>query len=557
MIQVSSAAREHLVQSLRVLEGEKVVMARANDTLIKSHQTAPSPLLHVGLETATTRSERISVLKMACFVFDHRLIDLHDLEIEAGVAERLCVHLKRASNDERSLQEAERICKLLSMAYQCTNKVASASFGSVGFELVPCLFKIISKQGSTENESSYAEQLVERFSSIDLTLTSVNKSSDILEVLLGVVQTPHNGDHSVTKHALSLLVALASENDSKTALIKFPGLFDAAVAVASCQGDVETRYQCVRFLRELAWHNKNKVLMGQTGQCITSLVSLSDSIHENVRTEAFTALRYLAAEVDNKARLVWSADGNLIKSLISVVRSEDDVKARCMALELMLNLISRETFEDIVTHPGTLDTLISISCSTTESDAVAGLAAQSIKRLASCSEVNHKCYVELLHAMKRMSGCTRRVVLLWAAKSFLDQSTSSSNSFYIARDAETLNALGKLASSLHSDVKGTALETMLNLTDDTLNAKRIAENARLLEALVDTVENHIVCDDILLRRLAVRAILSLASHRPSAKRIAKQFGLVNSLARYGLSQDNDVELKRAALHGVLLLAPCL
>lgn len=156
-----------------------------------------------------------------------------------------------------------------------------------------------------------------------------------------------------------------------------------------------------------------------------------------------------------------------------------------------------------------------------------------------------------------MARCNRRVVLQWTAKAFLDQSALSSSNFYITRDPEALDALAQLTTCCYSDVKTCALEAVVNLTNDALNAKKLALNTRLLQALVSSIENHMDSDDAFVRRHAVRAILSLASHRSSTRRLAKQFGLVSSLSRYGISQDNDVELKRAALHGVLLLAPLL
>lgn len=59
------------------------------------------------------------------------------------------------------------------------------------------------------------------------------------------------------------------------------------------------------------------------------------------------------------------------------------------------------------------------------------------------------------------------------------------------------------------------------------------------------------------RRNAIGVILSLATHRTTFRRIAKEQGLVASLSMYGSSEDEDVEMKRAAIEGVLLLTPSM
>jgi hypothetical protein len=102
------------------------------------------------------------------------------------------------------------------------------------------------------------------------------------------------------------------------------------------------------------------------------------------------------------------------------------------------------------------------------------------------------------------------------------------------------------------------LEAAVNLSENRSNAKKIASSNYLIAALVKCIDDQTCNNEIILRRHAIRAILSLVSHRSGSKRIAKHLGLVAALSRYGISaQDNDVELKRAALHGVILLSPFL
>jgi hypothetical protein len=547
------AANEHLLQSLRLLEGKK---GKSMNHKMFSNAWAEF-LSSIGLETASTRSELIGVLKVACFGFDHQVKAVHDLAIQVGTANRLCTHLKCAVNDQNNSQVAERICKLLAMVYQCTDEVAAESFCTIGFDLVPCLFKLASKHALSGGRASHAEQLILRFSLVDVFLGAVKNNEEILAFLLRQIQCTNEGMGDVMRYALALLVGLTSHQDSKSLVMKFPGLFDAVVDIAMSNKGVEATYESARLLSKLAWDIRNRGIMGQTQKCVEALILLSESSHQRVRVEAYTVLHHLSAEADNKARLVSSSNGSLVKSLLDAANSKLDDHVRVQALGILLNLISRETCLCISSQPGLIDRLAALSSSRKQSELIASLAAQTIKRFATYVQVKQKCHDDLLRAMVRMAACNRKVVLQWTAKAFRDQSALLMSKFYLARDEDAMDALAQLTTCCYSDVKASALEAVVNLTDDVSNAKKLATSTRLLEALVRSIENHTNSDDATLRRYAVQAILSLATHTASMKRMAKQFGLVSSLARYGISQDNDVDLKRSALHGVLLLAPLL
>jgi hypothetical protein len=243
---------------------------------------------------------------------------------------------------------------------------------------------------------------------------------------------------------------------------------------------------------------------------------------------------------------------------MSVIGTQSVEKPRLQALGILLTLISRDTFKIIGSQEGLVDTMAALSTSPKESDETAGLAAQCIKRLATYVQVKDKCHEELLRAIIQMSHCERKSVQLWGAKAFLGLSALSSNSFYIVRDQDAMESVAHLIQCPHREVKEPALEAVVNLSENRSSAKKLVSSNSLVAALVSTIDERTDYDNEMLRRHAVRAILSLVSHRSSTKRIAKHLGLVAALSRYGIAaQDNDVELKRAALHGVILLAPFL
>lgn len=504
------------------------------------------------LGKASTESERTGVLKFASITFDHKEKDIHNLEIEAGVDVTLVAHLRRTILDkEGSVKDAERLCKLLCLVYQCTDNNVADSFYNVGTTLVQYIFELLSKQTESRSELKYAERLLHRVSSVEISLQTMKHEKEILTFLL---ETINEGRPDLVNRALSLLAGLSNHKDSKAIVMKFPKLFDAIVDVARRSQNVESRYQALRILSELAWHVKNRALMGQKLKCINVLVAMSDSWHPNLETEAKKALQLLSIEYENKGMLVASSQGRLIPILM---RSIDANRQKSLALHVLLNLISRDTYKLIGLQQDLISTLVTISTSKKDSDAIAAVAAaQSIRRLATYAQVKDRFYEDLLRAMTQMSRSIRtKTVAPWAAKAFLDQSLLVSSSFYIVRDQDSMESIAELITSPHRQVKEPALEAVVNLTEKRSNAKKLASSHYLVTKLVDIVDGE---KDAILRRHAVRAILSLVSHSSSTRRIAKHLGLVPALSRYGITAlDDDVELKRAALHGVLILAPLL
>lgn len=510
------------------------------------------------LGTAPTQSERTSVLKFASSTFDRKETAIHDLEIEAGVVDTLSQHLKRVLDEDGCTKEAERTCKLISLVYQCSDERAAQSYSKVGTILIPGAFRMMAATGT---ESKYADRLLQRLSGVEVSVQSMENHKDILTLLLEKVKGPEQENNSTINHALSLLAGLATHQDSKSTLMKFPGLFEALVHVANNSKVEETKYQSARVLNKLAWNVKNRAVMARTKKYVDALIVSSTLTHENLQLEALTGLHLLAIECDNKVKLVTSSKGKLVPSLMSLIGTHTAEKIRLPALNALLNLISRETVKSIAFQEGLIDVvaLMATSPKDEQPDEVASLAAQCIKRLAAYVQVKDKCHEGLLRAIIQMSHCEKKTVKHWAANAFLAHSAMSSNSFYIVRDQDALKSLAYLIGCPQREVKEPALETMVNLSENRSSAKKLAANNDLMAALVKCIdEQHGDFDNTILRRHAVRAILSLVSHRSSTKRIAKHLGLVAALSRYGIaSSDTDVELKRAALHGVIILAPFL
>lgn len=455
-------------------------------------------------------------------------------------------------------KEAERLCKLLTSVYHCSDEIAAHSFSKVGASLVPHIFKLLQKGKEVGTGFKYAERLLRRLSSVEISLQSVKNREDILAFFMKTIRNNvKSGNTSIVNHALSLLAGLALHQESKVIVMNFPGLFDTVVLVANNE-DVESRHQSARLLSRLAWNIKTRASIG-TQECVDALVTMSFSSHPKLQSEALATLQLLSIESRSKAKLVSSKQGKLVQSLMGIIGANTgDDQLRLQAFNVLLNLISRETFKSIASHPGLIASLASLSTSSKEPEMIAALAAHCIKRLATHVQVTDNYHEDFLRAIVDMSQCDRKTVMQWASKALLDQSALSSNSFCIVRDQNVLQSLAHLISYSSRNVKEPALEAVVNLSENRSNVTKLASSSCLVAALVSSIDDLTCSEETILRRHAVRAILSLATHRSSTKRIAKHLGLVEALSRYGIStQDNDVELKRAALHGVLILAPLL
>jgi hypothetical protein len=115
-----------------------------------------------------------------------------------------------------------------------------------------------------------------------------------------------------------------------------------------------------------------------------------------------------------------------------------------------------------------------------------------------------------------------------------------------------------LARDERNEVRGPAVEALLSLSTYHANLKRLSSNDKVLDTLVETVETGIRDTEGIssgaTTRDAILCILNFVSHRSSRKRVAKHVGIVSSLSKYGISNDWDDELKKAALHGVIVLS---
>jgi hypothetical protein len=291
-------------------------------------------------------------------------------------------------------------------------------------------------------------------------------------------------------------------------------------------------------------------MMVEKAEFMQLLLLLLRERNMNTRREAILTAKLIAIENFGRSRL-FVHGGKLFVDAIS--ESIQYMEVKVASLEVLVHLICRETAMIICKHGSLLNLLTSIA-SDISCIKSALLAAQTIKRLSTHIPVSGKGKGALLEAMVHLLSSENHRIRYWGARAFLEQSQMQACSFFMMRAPHVVKILADLAMDENPAVKASGIAIVLNLASNPLNLRILAKNRVLLDALACAVVECGQVDDV-TRRNAVLAILHLANHQKSKKMVAKQHNIVASLSRYGVSQDDDTELKSAALHGVIWLAP--
>lgn len=151
-------------------------------------------------------------------------------------------------------------------------------------------------------------------------------------------------------------------------------------------------------------------------------------------------------------------------------------------------------------------------------------------------------------------------VRFWAVKGLLIQSDVSINSFFIARSQGILDTVIASTTDPDTRTREAAIRVLFNVADESSNTVRAASTTRYLQAfvnnameLIDTTDD----DHVATLRISIRGIIKLSDHPKAHHRVAKQNGVAEALAKYGVSRDQDTQLKEATLRAALFLSSFL
>lgn len=498
------------------------------------------------------------MLKLALISFDHFNADAHDSTVQAGAIEVLVKGLHQAAYSQNGAIIVEKICKLTIMLLRCSEEAATNSICSHMTEIVTLLGRILNRSCTvepTDKSSVEATKLWMRMAIDSVPLTMIHNHDLLLLYLVRLIRNASPLNESACLSALKFTVQLASHPESRGTIMQYPGLIDVIIDRASTDECSKVITECVKIIESLLRDAQNRAEYLKRPRSLAPLINQCRGRDAKACLHAARALKQLSLEANFRQKLSRPEILGALIRLVIIPSSSDRIKLEC--LQTMSNVICVKTAEHFMAYSGLLKELAKVATCSCLSDQVRSLAARAIKRLSTHVHPRHASHTELFEAIETMSSAKGRLVRLWTARALVEQSLLAGSSFLMVRTSHVMDTLIRLAACDYIDVRAATFEALANLAQEPANARRISTNTVILELLVRTVHESHNLESEEARRQAVRAVLLMASNHSSTKRVAKHLGLVSCLSRYGTSDDEDYELKQAALNGVVFLAPMI
>ena len=450
--------------------------------------------------------------------------------------------------------EVYQLCQLIEMTFRCSHDAAKHSVLAIGTDLITTLFSILASDGIGRQYESPVRVLIRRIGRLELSITDIERHRKLWTCLEHMALLV-NQDRVISHDALYLLAGLTTHANSKVYAMASPTFLGSIIKCSTLAAhETETRHEIAKILQNLTLHGSNKSKM--TKEIILEQLVVLAAPDQSITTReyAIQAIRHISVEAKGKLFIVTYEAGEVLKTLLN---ASEVPTLQPPAAETLMSLSCQTTASPMVNFPGLLEMIVRMASS--ESCKVAEKSAQTIKRLSNHVSMNHRGHPDLFNALLSLSESKSPRVRYWIAKAFLEQSKMSGSSFLLVRSPEASLRISELANDTCSEVQDPAIETLFVLTTYHSNLKCFSMHSNLLDSLVGAVNRGLDGGYMssLICRNAVLAILNLTKNRCSRKRAAKHHNLISALSKYGVSDDDDEELKQAALHGVIVLSPLL
>jgi hypothetical protein len=461
-------------------------------------------------------------------------------------------------------QDVEPICRLIGMlCLRCSKEVQRTAMMENGSDLILMLFSFLFTSHtllSVESRSAVTDllrQLPETFPC----LFKVKRHVQILRGLRQIIEEcDMKSDRRHVLEIMHLLASFSSQMENKRIIAESPGLIHSIVSrmTQSVRKRCELNVETALLFKNLAMDAKNRPIMASHTQLIELLILLLGDKRIETQSMSIGALKLLIMEAHTRKVVLSNSKKKIFKALQKALDSKE---LRLDATQMITNLIiSRKAAVDLSNQSQLLKKFVAYSSQSEDAD-LARAASQTLKRIATHVPTSHESYGILLDSIIQQSESNDSRVRYWACRAFLAQSLIPGSSFYLVRHSQMIGTLSRLANDENSKVKAAAIEVLHSLASNEANVKRLALDSRILDALVSSAEAaHDAAEDETVaqaRRHAIQAILHISSHSKSKRRVAKHFGLVKCLSAFAISNDDDNELKIAAIHGVLMLVPLM
>ncbi|KAL7556751.1 hypothetical protein ACA910_008087 [Epithemia clementina (nom. ined.)] len=506
--------------------------------------------------------------------------------------------------------EIQKVCLLLLLFLQCSDSFAMRALEKVAHDLITTLLWIIVDShhkrqaqnipfnGHTERPNEWARSVVHRICRLKLDLSRIGKGALLVKLLQRILRECHQrstykqqaGKHVdqylLSEEAMRLLDGLARHEENRRLLMDMSGLAHDVVQTATVcskgQKDccVTLDFLVIRLFRKLSWDTRNKFRLTKTPGFVKLLLTCSLHPCLAIRKEALGIFWMLSFDTASVQCLAGTTRDAALQALVKAAK----VPELCgLALPSLHRMVRRKAPEhkskilmllsnDSITRTGGVGNHgIGQDGSHSNNIQTEIHAARLVESLCRSTSVNEPCHPNLMDALTTMAVSSSDAVRFWAAKAFHGQSVDKLNQFFLARTPAVLRSVVQLSKDPVGRVRERATSVLLQLTSQRTNAKLLGYNYELLEALLynarhgagsaSSISSHhdkkAATPPVTAARLSIQGILSLASQEASRERIAKHHACVSTLASYGVSNDGDVELRKAALHGVIMLAHLL
>jgi len=469
----------------------------------------------------------MAAITNACAEFDHWDTESHNIELQLGCSNVLCLVLSMTDNED----EIRMICAALEMVYRASTEAVRSTFQEVGPAVVPLLLKVLER--CEHSMLKHAEVSILNISKVLLYFSRVSelrsllaKHDGMLAALIRVSTTTLDPDARVLR--MRVIANLSNSEENKMMMIRNTGMIDSILKIACLDLHESAREYASASLMDLASSSHTQEAMANNDRLLATLVKLAVTDNkEETREYAVTAMQNLAFSKDNRTRLVTFSDGVVIEALKKSLSTDTNDKSRRRAAGALTNLACEETADLMAGHEGLLQILARVATQDKSND-VQKRSSLALTKIASSCSVNSSYFKVLMTALVNAASSSNSTGI---PSVFRVKARDASMREEMARIPGLLDTLADMSTSkgYSSKEKENAMRAIMHLTNETENRK-IMCNKVVLKALVEaaSLEN---AGNKEIRDSAVVAIERLATEASNRQYLARHDGLLVAIAK--------------------------
>lgn len=512
---------------------------------------------------AITPSHRLKAIGKAKDQFNHSIPEIHDIEIETGAANALCIQLGYSLNKkDDDIEILNTICCALELVYQCSISIRTKSFRRIGFELIPLLIKSMERCRSYASASELQRndtvlqimKILNLFSAIELASNYMATSHGVLSALVTCIQ--NSPLDTVKLEAISTCknISLRAE-EHRINLVEEPHFISSIVELSYGSMTNKIREDISEIIRNLALALDAKITMAQQGILLNAIINHTDDSNKRIKFNAVVTLGSLAVPPENSHWLVSHSDGALVDILVRLINDEDpNIQER--ALKTLKRMGRRESVPILVDHKGVLDSLSSFICSEAHIDVrieamevvssfLTNLKDDSPSRI----EKILKCELDLLEKVN--NSLFAEAIF----KSLMEASTYSEIASLMVKHVELLSILSNIiqSDSQPKSIAYFALKTVYNISSSQIQGP-IVSSERMLASL--TRATKLVSEDQDRNSYAAAEILVMLTKTEQNRiKLAGHEGLLEALMKFVTNISGSNPTKEMVKTAILDLVP--